>query len=224
MGVQKDGRGGGRQSRWARGIGVRGRCRAGCNAIARIVHVRSRGEGGRGGGERGLGRAAWPLVNDACPTHQTPHSATSAFATMSETSEDDHPPSQSTHAERASSVHEARVEHHQPPLRPLHTLRLGGRLHLHHVGLGAGRARRPADARPSLVSLRARDGRRWVPWAGRGRLWPARGQMRAPWCVANTDTAVSVCVANTVARVSGTAVFAHTGRHTAANTLSKTPL
>ena len=35
---------------------------------------------------------------------------------MSETSEDDHPPSQSMHAERASSVHEARVEHHQPPL------------------------------------------------------------------------------------------------------------
>ena len=57
LGVQKDGRGGGgRQSRWARGIGVRGRCRAGCNAIARIVHVRSRGEGGRGGGERGRGR------------------------------------------------------------------------------------------------------------------------------------------------------------------------
>ena len=134
------------------------------------------------------------------------------------------PASQSTHAERASSVHEARVEHHQPPLRPLHTLRLGGRLHLHHVGLGAGRARRPAGARPSLVGLRARDGRRWVPWAGRGRLWPARGQMRAPWCVANTDTAVSVCVANRGARVSGTAVFAHTGRHTAANTLSKTPL
>ena len=178
---------------------------------------RGRGEGAGEGGVAARQRCVVPRI-------RPPHSAASALATMSETSKDDHPPSQSTHAERASSVHEARVEHHQPPLRPLHTLRLGGRLHLHHVGLGAGRARRPAGARPSLVGLRARDGRRWVLWAGRGRLWPARGQMRAPWCVANTDTAVSVCVANTVARVSGTAVFAHTGRHTAANTLSKTPL
>ena len=174
--------------------------------------------------------AAWPLVDDASSHASGPHAVSpSALATMKalhevgplcETSEDDHPPSQSTHAERASSVHEARVEHHQPPLRPLHTLRLGGRLHLHHVGLGSGRARCPAGACPSLVGLRARDGRRWVPWAsvaGCGQLG-ARCAHHGAWRI-NTDTAVSVCETNTVARVSGTAEFAHTGRHTAANTL-----
>ncbi len=64
--------------------------------------------------------AAWPLVDDASSHASGPHAVSpSALATMKalhevgplcETSEDDHPPSQSTHAERASSVHEARVD------------------------------------------------------------------------------------------------------------------
>ena len=54
--------------------------------------------------------AAWPLVDDASSHASGPHTVPRPHSQQWRDERGHHPPSQSTHAERASSVHEARVD------------------------------------------------------------------------------------------------------------------